>query len=243
MAKLFEILAVENALQKKAKDILKDVLERFGHAGLFLGQERTYQPFDDAGQKLPDENKVLAARVPELVDEVKAKWGNWVDVSVQKEITNQSTGADVIVGERVILENMPTTALLNLEDKLQLLRRVVEAIPTLPLEKEWTYDENRQAYVSAPEKTYRTAKIIRTHVAYEATKEHPAQVQTYNVDENVGTWTTKHQSGMIPLVQKREALERIDKLAMAVKKARQRANNVDIKQIKVSDPIFDYIWE
>jgi hypothetical protein len=88
-----------------------------------------------------------------------------------------------------------------------------------------------------------TKKVPNVLVLYEATPEHPAQVQAFNEDVRVGTRTTMLQSGMVSFQDKAKILNRIDKLLRAVKEARQRANDVDIAAIKVAEAIFNYIRE
>ena len=75
----------------------------------------------------------------------------------------------------------------------------------------------------------------------EATDNHPAQAQSYSEDEKNGTRRTVLHSGMLSPVEKRNRLHRLDKLTQAVKQARQRANRVDIVDLKVADTIFGYI--
>ena len=89
--------------------------------------------------------------------------------------------------------------------------------------------------------TFKTAKVVKSRVLYDATKEHPAQIERWNEDERVARVETVHTSGMITSANKARYLRNLDKLIAGVKKARQRANCVETKSLKVSEAMFDFI--
>jgi hypothetical protein len=138
---------------------------------------------------------------------------------------------------------LPATALLNLESKLTEIRTVFASIPTLDPSERWEWDAGREHYVSKDRETNITKKVTKVLVMYEATVEHPAQTQPYNEDVKTGTRTTTLYSGLPSISEKRQILDRIDKLLRAVKEARQRANSIEIKDVKVAEAIFNYIRE
>lgn len=242
MGKLHEIIAVESDLKSEATRILAEVGSLFSQGTVRLvGQVRKYSPLEEQGEKLSDEITELATTVK---DELKTLWesfGRWTDVTIQKEVTNGTTSANVEVDGKVILSGLPATALLNLEAKLASLRSVYGAIPTNDPTERWNFDKQSGIYVSEPRDTYRTKKIPKALVGYDATKEHPAQVQYYQEDVREGVWTTTKRSGMLSPSEKRIILERVDALLRAVKAARQRANEAEVKSLKVSDKIYDFI--
>jgi len=141
-----------------------------------------------------------------------------------------------------LLENMPATALLNLEAKLIEVRQTFNQIPTNDPTESWARDTDLGCFVSKPRTTYKTKKILRNHVKAEATKEHPAQVEVYTEDVRIGTWTTVIQSGMLTPAEKQDRLKRIDALARAVKQARQRANDIDVVDVHLGEKLFAYIY-
>lgn len=227
MAKLHEILAVEGDLASKARAEVDRVLETFQSGrGRFLGQSRTYEPREEGGETLPKETTPLARTVGNEIDAFWRVFGDWLDTSSAKEITNRMTSGSVIVeGEEVaVLEQLPAPALLNLENKLAILRRVYAGIPTHDPLKVWEEDQNTGVMVSRAT-SVRTKKVPRSHTLAKATKEHPAQVEMWMEDITVGDWMTTIHSGMVSHVEKRDFLERIDSLAREVKRARQRAND------------------
>ncbi len=244
MTKLYELLAVEPDLRGKATAIVNEVRGLFeaGQAH-FMGQFRTYSLIVEGEDTFPDEQTELATTVESELARVFNQVGSWIDVSVGKEIANMGATDTILIDGKPMLGELPATALLNLEGKLTEIRRVYEAIPTLSAGKNWEFDEQQGIYVSAPVITNRMKKIMKTHVMYEATTEHPAQVTPYNEDAKIGEWETVSQSGMITVVEKRERLGRLDKLLSEVKKARQRANDVEIKKDSggVAAKLFAYI--
>jgi hypothetical protein len=85
--------------------------------------------------------------------------------------------------------------------------------------------------------------VPKTHVKYEATKEHPAQVEMYMEDVWVGTWTIVKSSGAIPAATRNAMLERVRKLLDAVKAAREEANGIEVKPQKVGAAILGYVFD
>lgn len=242
MGKLHELLVIESTLgsratvaQNKAKSLFKD------GKGKFIGQTRVYQPFDDEGETLPDENTTMATTIKAELDLLHSDFGAWLDAALQKEVTNQSTQAELSVGGAMF--QLPATALLNLESKLVALRQVYNAVPVNDETVVWSWDDDLERFVSNSRITNRSKKVPRRFIKYEATAEHPAQVDTYTEDIAVGTWTTIIHSGMASRRQKRIWIERIDELLKAAKSARQRANDIEVESVHIADSLFDYIHQ
>jgi hypothetical protein len=168
----------------------------------------------------------------------------YLNAVLQKEKTNQAATADIIIDGATIAEGVPATFLLGLETKLKQVREVYAKIPTLAPGIEWIEDTDKGDGVfkmANPEETYRTEKIIVPQIMYDATKEHPAQVDKIEEVKNVGKYTKNVWSGMMTSAQKSAILGKIDKLMRAVKKARQRANNTEIVKAEIGQALFDYI--
>jgi hypothetical protein len=238
--KLHQLLAVEpdlkSAVNKEADRILS--LFKDGKVRL-IGQVKTYEPIEESGEDFPDEVVPLATTVEFELDRLKETYGKWLDAVMQKEATNQIANAHLDVGG--FIHFLPATALLNLETKLGEIRKLYATIPTLDPTKVWEWNDDKEVYEAAPEVRYRTKKVMRSHVAYDATPEHPAQVETYSEDMRIGVATTVVQSGAIPLKRKRQYMERIDELIRLVKSARQVANSEEVTDVQVAQHLFDYI--
>lgn len=239
MPKLHEILAVEGDLSAQAAKAAKNTKQLFSQPQKLTGLHRIYRPLDEDGQPLSDEITNMATTVDQELTHALEAFGNWLDVSIQKEQTNQQTAANV---ESLGIQ-LSAPALLNLESKLASLRDLFSAIPTNDTTERWHWDEQAGCFVSEPRFTYKTEKTVNVVVGYPATPEHPAQVQYINSDERVGEWTAVIQSGMWQPNKKREVMARLDKLLAEVKQARQRANNIEITPVQIANTVLKYILE
>lgn len=245
MAKLHELLAVEADLEGRCKAILGETTKVFKEKGnLFSGSIRTYTPFVDDGVDYPQEHLALATTVGERLSYTMETVSKYYDAILQKESTNQLAKADLVVDGDVIAADLPATFLLGMESRLKLVRSAYANIPTLELSKEWKLDEGKGTGVYVivhPEESFKTQKTMKSQVLYEATKEHPAQIEKWDETENVGKYTKTLWSGMITPARKSELLGRIDKLIVAVKKARQRANATQVNKVNIGSILAEYI--
>lgn len=243
MAKLHELLALEQAYHSESEKRAREVGQNMSPART-LGMRRTYAALEEGGQAYPPETDlVTTVAQKEIRDFVGAEFRRWLDASVQKEITNQSTKSDVTIGKKHMWAEMPATALLNLEGKLTYLKGLYESLPTLDPDVRWNWDAQNEYWVSEPEEVVRTKKVQRPIVMYDATPEHPAQTQLISEDIPVGKWTTVRYSGAVPVSLKREWLRRIDTLLRAVKSARQRANDIDAEESRYGTALAEFIHE
>lgn len=244
MGKLHELLAAEPDLRAAAQREMSRVKNLFG-GGVerFRGMSRKYEPLAEDGVQLPGEFTNLATNVDGELLLMGNAFAKWLDIVIQKETTNTSAEAraEVRVGEKVIFESLPATAILALEKHVAELRKVYAAIPTNDPTVEWTFDDGKGCFQSAPEVRMREEKEIRPMVLYEATPEHPAQVDTFSTSKPVGKWTTVTYSGKLSVTDRRERLERLDALLVALKEARMRANCAEAYGDPVGDKILDFI--
>ncbi len=148
-----------------------------------------------------------------------------------------------MVGERVLLKQVPVSYLLFLEKQLTDLNTFIRKLPMLDTSESWTFDPSSNAYATEPVQTLRTKKIPRNHVKAEATDKHPAQVEVYYEDVTVGYWRTIKFSGALPAQRITEMTNRVQKLQQAVKFAREEANEYEVSDQKVGERIFAYLLE
>ena len=95
-----------------------------------------------------------------------------------------------------------------------------------------------------PVVTVRKQRTRKYNVMYEATKEHPAQIDIVEIDEPVGEIRAYDWTGMISPGKKAALLLRTDELIEAVKTARARANSVQVDpDKKIAKRIFDHLME
>jgi len=239
MKKLHELLSIEPDLRKEAEKISGEVRETLADPKRVHGMIRTFHPIVEDEDPLPDERVEMLTTAQAEVDRFNTAVGKFIDSAVSKEVTNMVTSAELELAGTVI--SLPATALLNLENRLADIRKVYAAIPTLDPAEVWTYDETLEVYVADVRIAYKTRKVPKTHVSVEATKEHPAQVEIYHEDIRVGEREQIMHSGAITLARKRVLLGRIDDMLKEVKQARQRANDIEVKEIEIADLIFGVI--
>jgi len=241
--KLHELLAAESNIKAKAEVIRKEGINTFlKKQGHFKGQIRKYTPRFEDDVSFPDESQALTETAPKKLAYIMKSLVSEVNAIHQKELTNTTAFANVVIDGKPIIENVCATSLLAMEKIIKKWREIYLYVPTLDPGVSWIYDEKNEYYISDPIETVKQKKVNKPIVLYEATKEHPAQVQLETFDEAVGTWKTTYISGAIPASLKAEYLEKIDKLEIAIKEARQRANNVELsKQEKVGEVLYKYI--
>lgn len=245
MAKLHEILAVEGDLEATAKKITNEAINTFSKKPEhFVEMQRDLKMFDDDRQREnTSERKEMVTTVADKLKYVRGSVGRYLNAFATKEATNQVAKADLVVNGETLLESVPATVLLGLESKLKHLRAMYETIPTLQPGIRWDHEPTiENVYVQAkPEERFKTEKTLKYKILHEATKEHPAQIETWYSDDPVGQITVQHWCGMLSPAEKSQLLRRLDELIRATKKARQRANTADVVDLEIGDLVFDYI--
>lgn len=252
MSKLHEIIAVENDVEKTAHKAIEEAAGVFGSKhNLFLGWVKRLKWLDaDRQDSTPtepfDETVELTTTVSEKLNFLSGQVAKYWNVLIQKETANQRATADLVLDDGTILiGTAPATFLLGMEKRLKHLRKVYEKIPTLPAGQEWEPDPSAAQEgvykASEPEQSFKTEKQIMHKVLYEATKEHPAQIEKWASDINVGVFTKHKWSGMVTSREKADMLGRLDELIRCFKKARQRANEVEVDNTELATKILDYI--
>ena len=252
MGKLCEVLAVEGELDSTCKSILDEATKTFkDKAAHFVGQTKTYQPFDEGAAEKEGtiEHLAMVTTVNEKLAYVFEHMAKLIDAKAQKDATNQVAKADILVegtdsSAGVLVTDIPATTLLGLEATMRQIKVLVLEVPTLPPGIEWAPapEMGKNVYKRVhPAVTFKTHKTFRSKILVEPTKEHPAQIEKWSEDENIGKFITDAWSGMLTPAEKSDMIGRIDTLARAVKEARQRANTTEVVKIKLAKSLVDYI--
>lgn len=242
MTTLAQLLAIESQTKSSSAEQLTALYHKIQKEPLLSGISRTYHPNDEEGEKLPSESTPVQVRLKQLLKEVGRVMSPLYDLTLSKDAANQQAISDVVVDGKTILSAVPATYLLWLEKRLQDLHTVIIKLPTLPQGESWTEDPAHDAYVTPVAETTRTKKTPRPFIKYEATKEHPAQVEVVVEDRVVGVWQTIKYSGALPASKVQELRERIEKLMAAVKFAREQANTVTITKTDAGSRVFGYLF-
>ena len=242
---LHQVLAVESSLNNQGAKILRETIETFGKkAQHFVGQIRRYTTKEENGYEYENEDKIVATTVKDKLRYIQSSIVNAMDVSFQKESTNAIAKADIKIGDELIAGDVPVTFLLNLESRLIDIRTVAGKIPTLDNGIAWINSkENPGCRETHDVVTIKTKKDMKHVIVVPVTKEHPAQTREVTSDIIVGNWKTKKLSGEFSSTEKSELLGRIDKLIIAVKKARATANQQEVIAGKIGSKITGYIFK
>jgi len=236
MGKLHELLAVEKTRIAAANKMLADTSHKFGKFDFFQGHTKTLKMIEDNPQNAAIEQSAYEVRqlpttVYETLEYALKYWADAEDVIYQKSRSNQAASATINFRGTIVAEKVPVDELLGLETRLEALRRLMEAMPTLNAGVKWELDvqSGRKGswIIADPEHTTKTEKVTTPVVLYEATDKHPAQVKEVSVDKTIGTFTLIKQCGAATSAQKAEVLSIIDDLISEVKQARMRANSIE----------------
>jgi hypothetical protein len=248
LPKLHEILAVEPDKEGTAKKLIEEGVITFTKKpDHFQGSLRRLEMFATDGQQEPPPPEDRK----EIVDTVIGKLGyvldsaaSYYDVVLQKEATNQVAIADLVIDGVVIAKDIPATFLLGMETRLRAVHRLLESIPTLQPGIKWVPDDEAGKHIcrrAHPETKYKTTKTFAHKVLMPPTDHHPAQIERWEETVNIGMYTTEQWSSMISPAAKSALLGRCDKMIQAVKRARRRANDVEVVKGEIGRSITDYI--
>lgn len=247
MGKLHELLAVEADKNNIATKLVAESQATLGKKpDHFMGFTKSLTYFDDKrAAENAEETKLVVSTVDENLEYTFNHVASYFDVILQKELTNQTAVADLVVDGVTFGKGLPATFLLGMETRLKNLRPLFEAIPTLPPAIAWEDDINAgEGHFRSPKTMVpRTEKQVKFVTLAPATDKHPAQVKDWTEDVPVAKVETVAYSGMWTVEQKAGALDRLDVLLQAVKKARQRANTAEVVDGQIGGILTDYITD
>ena len=240
--KLNQIIAVEKGVKSKSYADLTQAHHDVQKQALLSGISRTYQPKDEEGEQLPPESTRVQLSAERILTTTAANLTRLFDVTATKDWANCEARADVVVDGQTVIAGAPVSYLLFLEKQLADLNTFVKKLPVLDAAETWAHDPSTDTWRSEPVRTVRTKKVPRNHVVAEATDKHPAQVQVYMEDVPVGQWTTTKFSGAVPAARVHELEARVEKLAHAVKFAREEANGHEVTDQHVGEAVFGFLF-
>ncbi len=243
MPKLNQILAIEKSIKSRVYGEITKLHHALQKSTLLSGFSKIYNKKDEDSDDFPPEKQKVQLIAREILQNLENLLGELLDVTLTKDHANCRSFADIKIDGKVLIEKAPVTYLLFLEKQVNDLQTFVAKIPVLDPEEEWSYDETTNLYKTAPSTTTKTKKVQKPIVLYAATKEHPAQTQLITEDVIVGHWTTVKHSGALPEPEKKKILERIQKLANAIKFAREEANSIEAESMKIGKTILGYILD
>jgi hypothetical protein len=254
MGKIHELIAVEKDVRGTASKIIAETNNTFGKKHqLFSTSSKLYEPLKDGDSDRPETPDETAQPITTIGDKLKYFEKHMIrlfDIILQKEDANTKAKQDIIIykdnEEIKLAENVPVTALVQLENVFEDLRKqVYDVIPTLDPTKKWLDDKAAGDGRFLTDTTTRisTKKIAKPITLHPGTDKHPPQVQLVTEDVATGMWKITSYSGMLSPAEKSDLISRVDLVIEAVKKARARANNGDVTPMKIGSRLFQYINE
>jgi hypothetical protein len=241
--RLNHVIAIEKGVKNQSNVEITAAYHELQKVALFSGIARTYEPKDEDGDKFPPEHQKVQRLANDLLAFTATSMSKYWDITLTKDRANCDARANVTVDGKVILKDAPVTFLIFLEKQLGDLSTMVKKLPTLDAGETWKHDASTNAYATESSETIKTKKVPKAFVKAQATKEHPAQVETFTEDIVIGKWRTVKYSGAIPAQRIAEILERITKLQAAVKFAREDANSIDVQDLHIGKTVFDHLFE
>lgn len=246
MTKLHQLLAIERGVvadTDRKIALATRGIDVTGEQSPLTGISRTYQPRREDGDPLPAQFQHVQIKAEDVLGMVAEATTRLMDVKFTREEGNTSARGTVTIDGQVLLRDAPAGYLLYLEGALGQLRTLLLRFPVLDPAEEWHFDQARSVYATTPKDTVRSHRVPKAQVLYEATKEHPAQVRAYEVEEPIGDWTTVKLSGALPAGRLAEILDRITKLTEAVKMAREDANRLEVTDRTAGEIVFRYVLD
>jgi hypothetical protein len=249
VGKLHETLAVEDSLSKVFKAKADDTLKAFtADSGRFAGARMEVTALredqDDLGQIVEGTQESLVAEtVPERLDALAAHTIRYLDAVAQKEGANQKATADLTIGVVTLIENAPATLLLALENRLKILRSVLAVAPVHDMSSNWTETGIANVFAAPPDEKIVTRKTERAEVVIQPTEHQAGQYRTYTEDVPIAKRTVTRLSGEISPAAKDAIVSRCDRLILACKKSRQRANEEQIEDVKIGRALLGFILD
>lgn len=239
---LNQILSIEKSVKNKNETEFTRVYQAVKKTELTTGLTRNYTPNDENGEKFPPEKKLVQVRAEDAMKAVQKAVAAILNVTSQKDATNQVAKADIVIDGVVLLKDVPATHLLALEKTLVGIAAFVKDLPVLSADQDWQPDAALGLFKTAPTETIRPKKVESHIVVVQATDHFPAQVVKQTEDVTVGKWSSVHYSGAITRDRQTAVLAKVEALQAAVKYARQTANNTEVIPLLSGDPCMNYIF-
>lgn len=248
MAKLHELLAVESDVAGQAETCRTDLKGTFAskthHFSKRIVQEKALvDGVADRTTSQLDMQSTVGTELRWIGKHLEKK----LDIGHQVDVGNTLAKADVVLDNgTVLLKDVPTTSLLRMAHRVGEIKDLVVSVPTLDPAKNFAPDPDQGVGVfrAKDETKIRPEKVFQYVVMVAPTDKFPAQVKELMVDKPIAEVVTQEWSGLITVKQKAELLDRVEDLIRAIKKARARANDIDldIRQHVIGAKILQHVF-
>jgi len=247
MAKLHELLAVGTNLENQANKTRADLMATFDKKRhLFEKKLVTFQSNEEGVAPVTEAQSDIQSTVSKELGWISSILTKDIDLGHQIDIANTQAKADIVTEDgETITKDVPATSLLQLEKHLQKFHELLVTVPTLDPAKGFSQDDTREVGIFRAREVnkFRTKKIAKPLVLAPATDKHPAQVQLVTEDVVTGNIQEQEWSALLTPATKADLIERGEVLLRAVKKARARANemDLDVAAHKIGKRLLDYV--
>lgn len=238
-----QLIAQRNTAKKKSSSELTELKKTVQRQGSFDGFNKRYEPNDEEGEVYPPTSKAVKLKAPEVIREIERIDTEFLNVESSLEASNRIAKANVVIDGEVLLKDVPVTMLLQLEQRFTHYKTILSLLPTLSIEKKWTYDNNIELYRSEETKKHSTKKMQDFKVIVPPTEHHRAEIREITTDKLVGYWFDEEFSGALEPQRKRELMTRIEKLILAVQQAREEANTATSVNEPIAGKVFGYLFK
>lgn len=249
MAKLHELLAVDSNLKGQAavcRNELRGTMTNKRH--LFQEKLVTFHPVDEHKSAVTEAQSTIQTTVREEIAWMAGIQAKQIDAAFAIDVANTEAKGNIVLEDgTVIAQNVPTTALMQLEHRVKELLEFAKQIPTLDPAKGFELDPARPAgtYKARAVRKTRTQKVEEHVVVVQPTDKHPAQVVKESKDIVTGTIEELEWSSLITPAAKAKVLERGEDLLRAITKARMRANGQEIEPAdhRIGKALLDFVFQ
>lgn len=239
--KLEALLGVLKTVKQNTNRTIDQYHKNIQKRPLFDGLNRTYQPTNEEGEELEPETQIVQLDTEAMFKELFAGWTRMLDLSATVDVTNTHASAPIMVGDVQISEPLPGIHLVHLEKELTDLYTHIKNAPVQDPSKHWTWDAEREMFVADAVKTLKSKKVPRNHIRFEGSDKHAPQIDVYNEDVTVGTWTKVDVTTALTPRRKRELLDRVQELITSVRVARSAANDTEATDVRYAERLFEYV--
>lgn len=243
MTKLHEVIAARTARQKALLDECIALANTAKKKELFTGLTKSFDRADEDGTQYPPEEQHVRQRAEEVINDGKVALSTLADLVLTNDVGNTMASAAIVIDGTALTKEVPVTTLMYLEKWIGHLRDFVRALPTTDTVNEWTWSADRGVYESAEKQRVKTRKEQVPVVMYDATPEHPAQVELVGRDVVEGFWKERLFSSALSPEAKRSMLESVEALNVAVRQARERANAQEVEAKEIGASLLGFVFK
>ncbi len=248
MAKLHELVAVTPNLATQTESARKDLMNTFEKKEQhFIARRVIFKPLEEGVPEKTEDQLDIQTTVAKELAWITGIWSKSLDASFQISIGNQQSRQDIVLEDGTVLaKDVPVSNLLELEDRIVHIREFVKSIKTLDPAKGFVLDptQGEGIYKAREIIRDRSKKVNETVILHPPTDKHPAQVIRETKDVPIGQLTTFEWSSLITTSEKGQMFDRVEELLRAVKKARARANEleVDTKTNRIGSKLLNFVF-